>query len=287
MPSPELVKAQLIPYDGSTLQTHRQIEVQFNPSSLKIALSNQLKADTRPAPGAQKTVQYVDKSSSTLNVELMFDSTVAAPNIAAGSDVRLRTKAVAEAFMKPVEKNGKKLAPARLRFAWGAFAFDGMITTYNETLDFFSPEGTPLRATLALQLTEDDFQFTTNAARDAARTEPKFTPAAPASSVPEAQRNAGGDPKEWRNTALYNGIENPRFAVGAGASAGITGGIGVSAGVGVSGGTSLRVGLQVPPAPPPPSAAAGFQFGASASLGTSIDGAFTPGVSLRAGGRSL
>ena len=208
MSSPQLVKAQLIPYDGSTLETNKQITVQFNPASLKIALSNTLKADTRPAAGAQKTAQYVDKSSSTLNVELSFDTTVAEPGIEANSDVRVLTKRVAEAFMKPVEKNGRKLSPARLRFSWGAFAFDGMITTYSETLDFFSPEGTPLRASLALQLTEDDFQFATNAAAQATRAAPTFAPATPASSVPEASRSAGADPKAWRDTALFNGVES-------------------------------------------------------------------------------
>jgi hypothetical protein len=279
MPSPQLIKAQLIPYDGSTLLTSQAITVQFNPSSLKIALSNQLRADTRPAAGAQKSAQYIDKSSSTLNVELTFDATVAQPGIAAGSDVRLLTKVVAEAFMKPIERNGRKLAPARLQFAWGAFAFNGMITTYTETVEFFSPEGTPLRASLALQLSEDDFQFTTNAARDEARKDPVFAPATPANNLSELNQNAGVDPRDWRATALFNGIENPRFSLGAGigvnadriSNAGLGGGVAIPGGVGAS------VGLQIPTNGIPTGTMAGYSFGASARLGTAIDGAFVAG----------
>ena len=64
-------------------------------------------------------------------------------------------------------------------------------------------------------------------------------------------------------------------------------GLGVSAGASVGASASLRVGLQVPSSPAPSSAPAGFHFGASASLGTSIDGAFTPTASARlAGGRN-
>ena len=42
--------------------------------------------------------------------------------------------------------------PPAVRFVWGEFRFDGRVEALEETLDFFSPEGRPLRARLALSL---------------------------------------------------------------------------------------------------------------------------------------
>ena len=39
-----------------------------------------------------------------------------------------------------------------MRFAWGDFRFDGHVEALEETLDYFSPEGRPLRARLSLSL---------------------------------------------------------------------------------------------------------------------------------------
>ena len=42
--------------------------------------------------------------------------------------------------------------PPAVRFVWGEFRFDGHIEALEETLDFFSPDGRPLRARVALSL---------------------------------------------------------------------------------------------------------------------------------------
>ena len=39
-----------------------------------------------------------------------------------------------------------------MRLAWGTFQFDGRVEALEETLEAFSPDGRPLRATLALSL---------------------------------------------------------------------------------------------------------------------------------------
>ena len=42
--------------------------------------------------------------------------------------------------------------PPPVRFVWGEFRFDGHVEALQETLDFFAPDGRPLRARLALSL---------------------------------------------------------------------------------------------------------------------------------------
>jgi len=228
MPQPQIAKAVLIPMHGDQVETDtsKHIVVQFNPASLRVTLSNTLKADNRGG-GSTTAAQYVDKSESSLTVELLFDTTVAhveqvlgeggtvqhETHIAAKSDVRRLTQRIAEAFMKPVNpESDRPGAPQRCRFQWGSFQFTGMVSSYSETLDFFAPEGIPLRATLALTLKEDRYQFQLDERVAAGqRQAPTFAPGGQGISADRATQAAGRDPRAWRDTARFNGLENPRF----------------------------------------------------------------------------
>lgn len=257
----EPTRAKLFPVEGPADRGDpaTAIEVQFNPMSLKVALANTLAASERSENTS--AAQYVDRSTSSLTVELQFDTSIE------DTDVRLKTRAIAEAFMKPVESGDQQLAPKRCLFQWGAFEFVGLMQTYDETLDFFSPEGTPLRATLAIKLSEDRYQFRQVAARKSARETPSFGGAG-AGGAPEANKAAGADERAWRDTAMYNGLESPRLAVSAGLA---VPNISAGASVGLQAGVGLRVtGAKADIAPP------GFSYGASATLGTGIPGAFSP-----------
>lgn len=295
-------RAKLIPVRGSTVQTARALSVQFNPETLKVALSNTLKPPK--GSGGNAAAQFVDKSSSTLTVELIFDTTLEA------TDVRLKTKEIAERFMKPKPSGNRMQAPDRCRFQWGAFAFVGMMQSYDETLDFFSPEGIPLRATLSLKLSEDRYQFETLQRTAAARATPRLTasgaspetpredgggggapPGVPEAGQPVTAANAeaGRSPRDWRDTALFNGLESPRFPTApaiavpqvsltgsVSTGAWLSGGVGVSGGLGLSGTAGLSA-----------SAQGGFRFGASSALGTNIAGAFSATANLQAGAGSV
>jgi contractile injection system tube protein len=205
---PAIVHAKLIPakrVSGQVLlEQAKQIEVQFNPATLRLTLQNTLKADNRSRAAAQ----YVDKSESSLAVELVFDTTVASAVAAARSDVRKLTRRIAEAFMKPKDADTQRpKAPQLCQFQWGAFLFTGMLASYGETLDFFAPEGIPLRATLALTFKEDRYPFELVESVQA----PVFAPGGDGVSADRAAQGAGVDPRAWRLVADLNGLENPRF----------------------------------------------------------------------------
>jgi len=312
MDSPQIARAVLIPLEGDRPSSDDSlyILVQFNPASLKVTLSNSLRADTQGG-ASSAAAQYVEKSESSLAVTLLFDTTIAREDSgsfevtdregeanvqaehAANSDVRIQTKRIAEAFMQPQEPDSDNpRAPQRCRFQWGSFSFDGMLSSYNETLDFFSPEGIPLRASLQLSFKEQRFQFDTLDVTAAARAEPTLTPGGPGVSAAGANSLQGKDPKKWRDTALFNGLENARLSTSAGLSVpglslGLGAGIGVSGGFsagisgdisgGVSGGISTGIGASAglkAGAGLSSSAQLGFSVGASASVGTDIPGAF-------------
>lgn len=284
-------RGKLIPVTGNNDNPDlaNAVDVQFNPSSLKVSLSNTLKENKRN--GNSRAAQYVDKSSSSLTIELFFDTTLGDADIAEGSDVRLLTKRIADKFIKPVASGNRKLAPKRCLFQWGAFEFLGLVASFEETLDFFSPEGRPLRASVALSLKEDRYQFRNKHVDQAARKTPTLTSTGNANSnndnnnpdgnganrpnqnsspVPGGSNNKPGN---WRDTALFNGVENPRLPsasvlavpkLSAGASIGLNAGIKTS--IATSLGASVSVGTK--------SSGPAFNFGSSASLGTGIAGAF-------------
>jgi hypothetical protein len=226
MPAMQIARAKLIPMNGDQVETDesKHIDVQFNPATLRVTLSNTLKADNRGGSGGSgAAAQYVDKSESTLAVELVFDTSIAAQlgsdartdreTVAASTDVRTLTKRIAEGFMKPQDADSNKpKAPKRCRFQWGSFQFTGMLSSYSETLDFFAPEGIPLRATLALTFKEDRYQFALDPSVQAAeRARPSFAPGGEGQTAASATQSAGQNPRAWRTVADLNRLDNPRF----------------------------------------------------------------------------
>ncbi|HWV14435.1 MAG TPA: hypothetical protein VN030_03305 [Cellvibrio sp.] len=244
----EIEKAKLFDVTGPADKPKQQgngIAVQFNPSSLKVTLANSIKENERS--GTSRATQYVDKSSSSLTVELIFDTTLEWEKATEKTpdrhkDVRLLTKVIAEAYMHQKKVGDKKTPPKRCMFVWGTFAFVGVMESFDETLDFFAPEGTPLRATVSLKMTESRFQFETRAAQAASRDTP--------------QLGTGSDPVEsnWRDKAMYNGTESPRMPESSALSM-----------PSVSASNSLTSGFSKP----------SFSVGSSSSLGTAIPGAFS------------
>lgn len=120
----------------------------FNPTSLQYSVTNTL---AQQGNGKQ---QYVSQSTAKLTMDLVFDTTDM------GTDVRLHTSKIA-GLMEPGGNEGdaRRPAPDIVIFEWGAFSFQGMVETYKETLDFFAPEGVPLRATVNLTLSRQDKVF--------------------------------------------------------------------------------------------------------------------------------
>jgi hypothetical protein len=108
--------------------------VPINPDELRTSFSHELGPTTR------------------LDLRLTFDVHAPAPRgRRAPDDVRRLTERVAY-FATPRAVRGGATSRPAVRLAWGTFQFDGHVEALEETLDAFSPDGRPLRATLALSL---------------------------------------------------------------------------------------------------------------------------------------
>ncbi len=249
------------------------IDVQFNPATLQVKLSNTIEGgDSRK----RQTRQYIGKSSTRLSFDLIFDTAEDSSDPAKPTSVRERTHMV-ERFLLP-KKDGNKEVPPKVRFHWGHLIFDGIISDLTIDFELFAPNGTPLRAKMGVSIEEQDpkFQFLEsgpgaykdsgaakgNQSRDATKTKP--APGTPGSSgspptatdrtaqalqgesAADFARRMGLDPTKWRSVvpkgadplALPAGLEID-FDSTVSASAGLSATLGIEADVGVSLSASL------------------------------------------------
>jgi hypothetical protein len=170
-----LEKARLIPFRDPPNATQpdlaQEIPFDFNPETLTLKVSTGQARDSARR-GRQQT-QNVGASQATLSFECIFDST--RPRASDGPpslnseveerDVRKRTKAIADLLQASTP--GRQPAPRRVRFLWGKFVFDGVVSQHQESFDYFSADGVPLRSKVALTLTEKDFRYLVTATQAA------------------------------------------------------------------------------------------------------------------------
>ena len=195
--------------------------MQFNPESLKVSFANQV---TTPSGSGDQNGSpsrlFVGAGTTKLAVMLWFDVTgeQQGGDAMAVDDVRELTQQVAF-FITPQKdkKDPKKFVPPAARFLWGSFQFDGIMESMEESLEFFSSEGKPLRASVTLTLTQQKitkfvFRDTSppggGAGGDPTGTRP-LTPAPAGATVQSlaAQQGKSGD---WQGIAAANNVENPR-----------------------------------------------------------------------------
>ncbi|ETT24107.1 hypothetical protein RAJCM14343_1499 [Rhodococcus aetherivorans] len=215
MPEPApLAKAKLIQIelgdgDAESRETNPNttVEVQFNPETLKVGYSNTMEGGDQSGGAA---IQFVSKSSTKLSVELWFDASARADE----DDVRRTTKKVNH-FITPI-RQGQGMAPPAVRFAWGSFLFEGVMDSMDETLEFFSADGRPLRAKVSISITSQDIQFheppPPSSGGDVPGTSPRRQAQAGDSlqQMIDRDRRRGVGAAGWQGVAIANGIENPR-----------------------------------------------------------------------------
>jgi phage tail-like protein len=130
------VRAQLRELDASferEINKPRWVTVQLNPHRLRTTFTHD------PGPATR------------LDLTLAFDVDEPAAGRRAPADVRRLTEKVAY-FATPRAARGGGATRRAVRLAWGGFRFDGHVEALEETLEAFSPDGRPLRATIALTL---------------------------------------------------------------------------------------------------------------------------------------
>lgn len=244
--------------------------VQFNPTSLKLSRTNNI--DKGGSTTNTQNRQVPSVQPATLSFDLEFD-TAEGDDDGAPKDVRELTRIVRQ-FTEPTKDLEGKPPPA-VRFQWGKLIFDGIVTQLTEDLDYFSADGTPLRAKLSVTINEQNPQWAANALGAAARKPPRGRsgrpgsaaaggPAAPATvpgtgpgssptqnplstalakageSVQQLLSRLNADPATWRSA--MGGLGSP-LSLQAGAQVQLGASASVSAGLGAGGGFTASAGV--------------------------------------------
>jgi len=204
----------------------KTVEVQFNPESLKLSFANQIQNNStsntagtpaaKPGAGDQSSGtqgrQFIGAGTTKLSVQLWFDAGTAGID-----DVRRLSQEVIYFIKgKKSKSDPSKFLPPGLRFSWGSIHFKGLIDSIEESIDYFSADGRPLRSTISMALSQQsilisDFGSSGGAAPGlphAPGTLP-MTPAAAGSTLQGLAASAGTG-LNWQALARANGVENPR-----------------------------------------------------------------------------
>ena len=228
----KLEKAQIRQLDAdlrNEVKRENWATLQFNPESLKVTFANQIQT---PSGGGDNSgtpsMQFVGAGTTKLALTAYFDASgPPADGEQPVDDVRKLTQKVAY-FITPQEE-GTHFIPPAVRFVWGSFQFDGIMDGLEESLDFFSSEGKPLRASMTLSMSQQRitrFAFRDTgggggggigalggAAAAALGGAPGTKPLAEAAAGATVQGLAeqAGLGARWQDIAAANGIENPRI----------------------------------------------------------------------------
>lgn len=185
--------------------------VQFNPTTLRLALTNRVEGDDSQG---KQVRQFIGPSSTTLTVDLIFD-TADEGTTENPQSVRERTKRL-ERFLVAKRTGQQKQVPPRMQFTWGDLIVIGVIEGLSIDFDHFAPNGVPLRAKVALSIKGQDREKQLEPREDSRRDAP----------APGGGGSAG-------------------LGLGASLGASLSAGFGLSAGLGFSAsfGASASIGL--------------------------------------------
>ncbi len=235
----------------------KNFQVQFNPQTLKLTYSNQKAGGDQPKGSS---TQFVGRGVTKLSLELWFDVGLAqAQNGVTANDVRQLTQEIVYFMIPkagPASSSSKNQSPPPpgVQIKWGAFTFAGNMDSLDETLDFFSSDGYPLRSSLTISITRQEIQY--DAAAAATVQNPQTAGLTPYTLVRRGQTfqqmaanaDASAQPGApgWQDMALANGIENPRLmAAGALVNFSADASVSASAQLGVTAQTSGSLSLNL------------------------------------------
>lgn len=219
----ELAKAKLekILSDTSETPDGEAFPVQFNPSSLKIRVTNSIEGGRSTA---RQVRQQTGNSSRTLSLELIFD-TADEGTTSSPVSVREKTKQLEQFISAPLNNPDP---PPKLKFQWGDLIWVGISDSLDISLEHFAENGYPLRAKVSLSIKEQDPQI-------------QFQPSNRDSGSASPPGGKAGLPGSGTNLGFSAGIS---AGLSAGFGASIGGGIGLSAGVGISAGAKIGLALE-------------------------------------------
>lgn len=185
----------------------------FNPKEYSVSKTSswQKKANSSAIPN----LQYGGGEPRKLSLDLFFDAT---------DDPKGDVRGITEKLFALLEANDKykkekKKRPPSVQFRWGgSWTFPAVIDSLSVQYVLFRPDGTPIRATAKLSLTQVEKAVEKKSAGGPKKGQNPTTRGTAdlrshvvrdGDSLPSIAFRSYGDPTRWRAIAEANGIDDP------------------------------------------------------------------------------
>ena len=206
----ELIRLSLTKVDenANPASPARSFEAMLNPQ--KIQHSQSITYDSRQPPGSTGSRNaFVKMPPGTASCELLLDGTGVVP-LKKGQprDVDIQLLKLRQVVYDFV---GSKHEPGHVKLIWGSLILFVRLTSMNVSYTLFKPDGSPLRATVALSFTE--FLNYREAQAKAGRSSPDLTHSVlvrEGDTLPLLCKQIYGDPAYYLAVARHNGLRDIR-----------------------------------------------------------------------------
>lgn len=188
----------------------KRIPCMFNPSELQISRSNSWDSPSLAGQGVQ-TARYTGAGAGSMSLNLTFDTTDTGKAVTTYTGKLMKLMDV-DATLGGTDEQSNNARPPYVTFHWGDLhSFEAVVSNLSLQFTYFSSTGVPLRAKVAMTLTQY-------------RKSNAFGPQNPTSGTPDPHRvhrvqpgetldrisaRYYGDSTRWRQIASANGISDP------------------------------------------------------------------------------
>ena len=191
-------------------EKQERINCLFNPSELTINRSNQWGAPVMPGRKVL-TLDYKGASNGTMSFEVFFDTTDTGVAVTTYTGALMALMDVVEGLPSS-DPNISEQRPPTVTFYWGELhSFRAVVTSLNLRLLYFSATGVPLRARVAVSLTqyEEDNAFGPQNPTSGTPRPHTVHRVSPGETLDRIAARHYADPNAWRIIAEANDIKDP------------------------------------------------------------------------------
>ncbi|MEV4194763.1 CIS tube protein [Streptomyces toxytricini] len=186
-----------------------QADFHFNPRQLQLSRSAHWRTEPAVAYTRGAPPKFTGVEPAQLRVDLFLDAS-GTP----GSDTVRKQVELLLSCCEVTEQSAASQAPSPpwVTFSWGSFStvrFTACVTQASATYTLFSPNGTPLRATCSLSLTEIPQAVKRQNPTSGALSARRVHRTVAGDTLASVAWREYGDPTAWRVIAEANGIDDP------------------------------------------------------------------------------
>lgn len=192
-------------------ETGAKIECLFNPAKFSFTMTNRWEADDIPSQGTP-TKRFAGGGSGSFSLSLIFDTTDTGSSVTSYTNKLVKLMEI-DTSLSGYDESKNNGRPPWVKFRWGTaiHTFKAIITSVSVSFTYFSSEGTPLRATVDLQLEqyEPDANWGSQNPTSGTPKPHRTHQVQVGDSLDRIAARYYGDPTQWRQIATANGLGDP------------------------------------------------------------------------------